>query len=83
MVSRLEVLNDILILLDKAENRTLSFSFLLQTSTLSRREFFYLFDNLERIGFVSHTIDFWGDPQSYTLLVRLEEINVTTIQVHL
>jgi hypothetical protein len=61
MVSHSEVLKDILTLLDKAEDRTLSFSFLLKSFTLSHRELFYLLDNLEQAGVVTHTTDFGGD----------------------
>jgi DNA-binding IclR family transcriptional regulator len=73
MVSHSEVLNDILTHLDKADGRTLSFSALLQTSTLNRRELLYLLDSLEQKGFLSRTTDFWGDPQNYTLVVSVAE----------
>jgi hypothetical protein len=74
MVSHLEILDDILDCLDKAEGRTLPFSFLLKTSGFSRRKFLYLLDNLEQASLVSHTTDFWGDPKSYTLLISVEDI---------
>jgi DNA-binding IclR family transcriptional regulator len=74
MVSHSEVFNDILTLLAQAENRTLPFSSFLQTTTFSRRELLYLLDSLEQAGLISRTTDFWGDPQSYTLLVEWEEL---------
>jgi hypothetical protein len=76
MVSHSEVLKDILTLLDKAEYRTLSFSFLLKSFTLSRRELLYLLNSLEQASLISHTTDFWGAPQSYTLLVGVEKLSI-------
>jgi hypothetical protein len=76
MVSHSEFINDILTLLNQAENRTLPFSLLLQTSALSRRELLSLLATLEQSAHLSHTTDFWGDPQSYTLLVRVEKWSV-------
>jgi DNA-binding IclR family transcriptional regulator len=74
MVSHSEVINDILTLLAQAENRTLSFSSLLQATALSRRELLSLLATLEQSAHLSHTTDFWGDPQSYTLLIKWEEL---------
>jgi DNA-binding IclR family transcriptional regulator len=74
MVSHSEVLSNILTLLAQAENRTLPFSLLLQTTALSRRKLLFLLNRLEQASLVSHTSDFWGDPQSYTLLMGMEEI---------
>jgi hypothetical protein len=73
MMFHSEVLDSVFDSLDKAGRHTVSFSILLKTSTLSRNEFLYFFDELERQGIVAHTTDFWGDPQSYTLLVSAEE----------
>jgi hypothetical protein len=67
MVSHSEVINNTLTLLAQAENRTLPFSSLLQATTLSRRELLNLLNLLEQSAILSHTTDFWGDPQSYTL----------------
>jgi DNA-binding IclR family transcriptional regulator len=76
MVSHSEIINDILTLLAQAENRTLPFSSLLQTTALSRRELLSLLNSLEQSAFLSHTTDFWGDPQSYTFLVGAEKWSV-------
>jgi hypothetical protein len=76
MVSRSEVINDIFTLLAQVENRTLPFSSLLKSSVLSHYELLYILNGFERAGFVSHTTDFWGDPQSYTLLIELDEFSV-------
>jgi DNA-binding IclR family transcriptional regulator len=73
MVSHSEIINNILTLLAQAENRTLPFSSLLQAISLSRRELLSLLATLEQSALLSHTTDFWGDPQSYTLLIRLEK----------
>jgi hypothetical protein len=69
MSSYSKVIDDILDRLEKAEERTLPFSSLLKSSSLSRRDLLYFFDRLERGGVVTHNTDFWGDPKSYTLLV--------------
>jgi hypothetical protein len=82
MVSHSEVLNNILDRLSKAEGCTLPFSsLLLHTTTLSRRELILFLDSLERAGFVSHTTDFWGDPQSYTLLMEWRKSNAAAMLV--
>jgi hypothetical protein len=72
----LKVLNNILDCLDKAEGHTLPFSFLLKSSRLSRHELLHFFNKLEWEGVVSRTIDFWGDPKSYTLLVREDKVSM-------
>jgi hypothetical protein len=74
MVFYWEVIGGILDSLDKIEGHTLPFSVLLNTSDLSRRELLYFFDDLEQRGMVTHTTNFWGDPQSYTLLISVEDI---------
>jgi hypothetical protein len=77
MVSHSEIINDILTLLAQAENRTLPFSSLLQATALSRRELLSLLSllaTLEQSALLSHTTDFWGDPQSYMLLLGWEEL---------
>lgn len=68
------MLDNIIDSLYKADGRTLPFSVLFKSSGLSRREILCLLDGLERKGILSHTIDFWGDPKSYILLVNAQQL---------